>query len=54
MSNNDFTNEELKLISDTVAERLGGPVETQQVDIELRVHEGDRVLDKNKVKESNT
>ena len=39
MSNNDFTNEELKLISDTVAERLGGPVETQQVDIELRVHE---------------
>lgn len=33
--NNDFSDEELKLISDTLSERFGKPVETHLADIEL-------------------
>jgi len=43
-SNNDFTDEELKLISDTLSERFGKSVETQLADIELPVDKGEREL----------
>lgn len=42
ISNNDFTDEELKLISDTLSERFGKSVETQLADIELPVDSGDQ------------
>lgn len=44
ISNNDFTGEELKLISDTLSKRFGKPIETQLADIELPVNNGDKEL----------
>jgi hypothetical protein len=41
ISINDFTDEELKLISDTLSERFGKSIETQLADIELPVDNGD-------------
>lgn len=40
----DFTDNELKVIYDTLQERYGSPVETQQADIELRIYPDDREL----------
>ena len=42
--NIDFSDEELKLISDTLSERFGKSVETQLADIELPVDNGDKEL----------
>lgn len=44
ISNVDFSDEELKLISDTLAKRFGKSVETQLADIELPVDSGDKEL----------
>jgi len=43
-SNDDFTPEEEKLISDVLAERYRQTVETQLADIELRVDESEHEL----------
>jgi len=43
-SNNDFTPEEEKLITDTLAERYGQAKEIQLADIELRVDESEHEL----------
>ena len=40
ISNNDFTDEELKVISDTLTERFDKSIETQLADIELPVESG--------------
>ena len=44
ISNNDFTDEELKLISDTLSERFGKFIETQLADIELPVDKSEKEL----------
>ena len=51
-STNDFSTEELKLITDTLAERFGKPIDTERADIELRVYEGDRELKKSESEET--
>ena len=33
---NDFTVDDIKLITDTLAERFGNPVDTERADIELK------------------
>ncbi len=40
----DFTPDELKIISDTLNERFDQQIETQLVDSEVRLYEGDREL----------
>jgi len=56
-SNNDFATSdfrtgELKLISDTLAERFGKEVETQCADIELRLYKGAPELKKSCAEEA--
>lgn len=40
----DFTDSELKVVHDTLQERYGRAVATQQADIELRIYPDDREL----------
>jgi len=40
----DFTDEEFKVVTDTLMERYGKPADLQRADIELRIYPDDREL----------
>jgi len=40
----EFTENEIKIVNDTLQERYGKPVDTQLADIELRIYPDDREL----------
>jgi len=40
----DFSDDEIKIVSDTLAERYGEPKDLQLADVELRLSKGDREL----------